>query len=137
MLSYVPMPPKPASHQSKDVDDAVQAMNEKLGSLQSQLLALQELQDSRHDSLQSLMQTLMDQLTHVSSHQQQPLLRYLLLPLHLKPYYHHCLNMVYFLHQDHHSCNLLPSRTKIHWIGFFKLTNFSSSIRFPLNKDSL
>lgn len=66
------MPPKPASHQSKDVDDAVQAMNEKLGSLQSQLLALQELQDSRHDSLQSLMQTLMDQLTHVSSHQQQP-----------------------------------------------------------------
>lgn len=52
---------------SQEVDEGVQAVQEKLGSLQFQLVALQDRQDARLDSLQSLMQTLVEQVTAVAS----------------------------------------------------------------------
>lgn len=69
------MPSKPqsaAATTTKDVDDAVQAISEKLGSLQSQVLDLQSIQDSRHDTLQAMMHTLLEQFTTFTTNQLPP-----------------------------------------------------------------
>lgn len=61
------MPPKPSftTTTSREGDDAVQALTEKLGTLQTQLLDLQTQQDSRHESLHTMLQTLVEQISNL------------------------------------------------------------------------
>lgn len=69
------MPPKPASDtdsSSREMEVTVQAVSDKLGSLQLQLTDLQHLQDSRHESLRTMMQALMEQFSALTSIQHQP-----------------------------------------------------------------
>lgn len=64
------MPPKPSSGpSSKDADEAVMAISEKMGLLQSQITNLQQLQDTRHDSLLAMMQTLLEQFSNLTPSQ--------------------------------------------------------------------
>lgn len=61
------MPPKPQSTTSKEVDEAVQQVSDKLGTLQSQILELQAVQDTRYENLQTLMHNLLEQFSNLNT----------------------------------------------------------------------
>lgn len=50
-----------ATTSTKDMDEALQDVTAQLGSLSTQLNSYQSLQDSRHESVQTLLHSLLDQ----------------------------------------------------------------------------